>query len=170
VLILLVTVLCVIYFSYLRSQATETQSSICAPAPKVPLIVKTQFAERDIYEAIFRYRIEQIGRRGVFFLSIKGSDPNDAFMARFSESPTTTIRKNSDAYASKPFSPWILDKSTNAHGVRLFVGEVTWISPVLAEVKGGSQCGSLCADGGIYRVASKNGRWAVIHYKIQIVS
>ena len=168
-LILLVTVLCIISFARIRSQVTVARYTICASLPTVPLIVKTQLAERDIYESIFRYRIQQIGPRGIFFLSIKCSDPSDAFMARFSDSHAR-VRKGSDAYAPQRFSRWIFDKATGEHGARLFVDNVTWISPVLAEVKGGSQCGSLCADGGMYRVANENGHWLVLRYEIQFVS
>jgi hypothetical protein len=133
-------------------------------------VVDSQLEERDICEAIFRYRIQQRGSKGIFFLSINGRDPTDEFMARFSKS-SATIKKGSEAYfAKQPFPGWLLDRATGGHGVRLSVAYVVWVSSDVAVVKGGSYCGGLCTDAGTYRVAKQNKHWVVVQYEIQLIS
>ena len=135
-----------------------------------PPVVGTQLEERDIYEAIFRYRIQQSGSKEIFFLSINGGDPNDEFMARFSKS-SATIKKGSEAHFAKQPSPgWLIDRATGVRGVSLSVAYVAWVSSDLAEVKGSSYCGGRCADAGTYRVAKQNSRWFVLQYDIRFVS
>ena len=121
--------------------------------------------ENDIWEAVFRYRMELMGSRGPFFLSIDGNDPSDIFMARFAASGTR-VKKYSESYFKKDPSPgWLRDRSTDEKAIVLSVRPVTWISDDHAELRGDMYCGGLCADAGIYRLAKKNGRWAVEQYE-----
>jgi hypothetical protein len=121
--------------------------------------------ENDIWEAVFRYRIELVGSNGPFFLSIDGNDPSDSFMARFAPS-SARVKKYSESYFRKDPSPgWLRDRSTDEKAIGLSVRSVTWISNDQVELRGGMYCGGLCADAGIYRLAKKNGRWAVEQYE-----
>ena len=124
--------------------------------------------ENDIWEAVFRYRIDSMGSDFPFFLSIDGKDPSDSFMARFASS-RAHVKKDSGSYYAKEPSPGSLrDRSTGEKAVRLSAGPVTWISSDLVEVRGGMYCGGLCADAGIYRLAKRNGLWTVEQYEARM--
>jgi hypothetical protein len=126
--------------------------------------------EDYIRESVFRYRLEHMQGNGPFFLSIDDKDPSDTFMARFANS-NKTVKKGSGSYFKKePFPGWLLDRSTDEKGVSFSVGPISWLSTDRVEVRGGMYCGGLCADGGIYRLTKKNGRWVVDEYKIRWVS
>ncbi len=126
--------------------------------------------EQDIYEAVFRYRMAQTGDKGTCFLSINGGDPSDDFLARFRDYKSLTAKKASGIYVDRQFPHTLRDKVTGEATGVLFVGQLRWIPPDKAEVLGGSQCGGLCLNSGIYRVAKKNGRWIVESYEIRWIA
>jgi len=126
--------------------------------------------ENDIRESVFRYRMEHLNGNGPIFLSIDGKDPSDTFMARFAEL-NKTVKKASGSYFKKePFPGWLRDRSTDEKGMTLSVDCISWMSLDRVEVRGGMYCGGLCADGGVYRLRKKDGRWVVEQYEVQMVS
>lgn len=124
--------------------------------------------EDNIRESVFRYRLEHAQGNGPFFLSIDGKDPSDTFMARFA-ALNKAVKKESNSYVKKEVLG-LRDRSTDEHGVSFSVGPISWLSTDRVEVTGGTYCGSLCADGGIYRLTKKNGHWMVVEYEEQWVS
>jgi hypothetical protein len=137
--------------------------------------------EDDIFALVIRSQMEQWIRDGdkseaeakdatdkdiakklnfiVFFVSINGADPSDAFMKRFSDLPRT-IRKASSAVPDKrPHTP--KDKSTGQSGIVFDVEDLKWQNNDLAEVQGGYYCGGLCAAGITFTVKRENGKWAI---------
>jgi hypothetical protein len=109
-------------------------------------------------------------RDGPFFLSIDGNDPSDTFMARFAN-PDRKVKKASQSYFRKDLPHGRLcDRSTDEPGVAFSVDTISWLSLDRVEVGGNMYCGGLCADGGIYRLRKKDGRWVVDDYKVQRVS
>lgn len=126
--------------------------------------------EDDIRESVFRYRLDHPHREGPFFLSIDGKDPSDTFMARFA-SADRKVKKASQSYFKSTLPrTGLRDRSTDEHGVWFSVGAISWLSLDRVEVGGGMYCGSLCADGGIYRLKKKAGRWEVESYEEKWVS
>lgn len=126
--------------------------------------------EEDIRESVFRYRMDLPYGERLFFLSIDGKDPSDTFMARFANADRK-VKKASQSYF-KETTPrtGLRDRSTDEPGVALAVGTISWLSLNRVEVRGSMYCGSLCADGGIYRLSKKDGRWLVDGYKEEWVS
>jgi hypothetical protein len=124
--------------------------------------------EDNIRESVFRYRIEQVKGNGPFFLSIDGKDPSDAFMARFA-TLKKKIKKASGSYIKKELLE-LRDRETDEKAISYSVGSISWMSLDRVEVRGGMYCGGLCADGGIYRLTKKDGRWVVESYEVQVVS
>jgi hypothetical protein len=126
--------------------------------------------EDDIRESVFRYRMDYPHRDGPFFLSIDGKDPSDTFMARFAN-PDRKVKKASQSYFRKDLPHGRLcDRSTEEPGVAFSVSTISWLSLDRVEVGGNMYCGGLCADGGIYRLRKKGGRWVVDDYKVRWVS
>jgi hypothetical protein len=119
--------------------------------------------EDNIRESVFRYRIEPWQGNGPFLLSVDRKDPNDAFMARFA-TLNGTVKKASASYFKEG---WLRDRSTDEKAVAFSVDSICWRSLDRVEVRGGMYCGGLCADGGIYRLRRKNGRWVVEEYERQ---
>jgi len=139
-------------------------SNLLPPSPPAAFQIQEQDVQ-DIYETIFRYRIRQHGSKGIFFLSIDGKDPSNEFMGRFSG--PLLVKKVSGSYVTEG---WLRDRTTDTRAMLLSVGGVQWLRPDLTEVKGGSYCGGRCADGGVYRVAKRNGHWLVEQYDIHFES
>lgn len=120
-----------------------------------------------IRESVFWYRLEHVQGNGPFFLSIDGKDPSDTFMARFATS-SKAVKKASGSYFEK--DGWLRDRSTGEKGMEFSVKQISWLSSDSVEIHGGTYCGGLCADGGIYRLRKKGGRWEVKGYEEQWVS
>jgi hypothetical protein len=160
-LIILVTPL---LFFFLASCATPNPLAI---VPRVPPDRSVQ--EDNIRESIFRY-LMMTRNFDSTFRSIDGKDPNDEFMTRFAGS-NVHAKKASGAYFKKqPFPGWLRDRSSGRKAVELSVGPISWISVTRVEVLGGSYCGGLCADAGVFRVVKKNGYWTVDQYEVRVVS
>lgn len=126
--------------------------------------------EDDIRESVFRYRMDHPHRDGPFFLSIDGKDPSDTFMARFANADRKVKKASQSYFKSTLPRTGLRDRSTDEHGVWFSVGAISWLSLDRVEASGGMYCGSLCADGGIYRLRKKNGHWVVESYEVHIVS
>jgi hypothetical protein len=145
------------------------------PQPRLPdglprLSEDRRVEEDNIREAVFRYRIELEKSKRRVFLSIDGKDPGDDFMARFA-ALKPPAKKASGAYFKKePFPGWLLDRSTDKRAVHLSVSSIKGLSEERVEVQGGSYCGGLCADAGVYLLVKKDGRWTVERYKVVVVS
>jgi hypothetical protein len=148
---------------------------IACAAPAPPLLTvrippNRIFEEDDIREAVFQYLIEIRKFPGQVFLSIDGNDPSDAFMSRFSDEKNFPTKISRSYFKKDPFPGWLRDRTTNEKGVGFNVSSISWISTIEVEVKGGSYCGGLCADAGVFKVTKKNGRWKVDYYRIRLVS
>jgi hypothetical protein len=126
-------------------------------------------AEDDIREAVFRYRIAQLDAESLKFLSVNGTDPSDAFMARFGKS-NRTVKKGSQSYVEEQGIPSLRDRKTKQPGMLFSVGAITWLAHEKVEVHGGMYSDGLCADAGEYFLEKRQGRWVVIQYKIEGVS
>ena len=159
-----------------------------APTPPPPisrLPPDRAVQEDEIREAVFRYRIKT--RYSEFsqtpsFLSIDGKDPSDEFMARFAGS-NPPVKKGSGAYVKEnpfedrggdpnqrtPLEGMLRDRSNDKGAFALHVGRITWITPTRAEVQGGTYCGWLCGDGGIFRAVKKNVNWMVESYEQRVI-
>ena len=138
------------------------------PAWRVPPDRSIQ--EDRIREAIFRYLIKQKGLKGQVFLSVEREDPSDEFMARFAGMEPRPKKASGAYFKRAPFPGWLRDRATGEKGVMLNVGTIGWNSSTVVEVRGGSYCGGLCADAGVFRVAKKNHQWVVEEYEVRIVS
>src|SRR5262249_11093495 len=126
--------------------------------------------EDDIRESVFRYRMDHQHLDGPFFLSISGEDPGDTFMTRFANADRKVKKASQSYFKEDPSGGLLRDRSTDEHGVWFSVGAISWLSRDRVEVNGAMYCGGLCADGGIYRLRKKDGRWVVESYKKQWVS
>jgi hypothetical protein len=127
--------------------------------------------EDGIREAIFRYEMKDHRFPEVVFLSLNNQEPSDAFMRRFSDLKLSVKKWSAiDDPAKKPAQRWINDRETGKPGVALSVGKITWTSDHGVIVAGGYYCGSLCAGGGDFYVALKDGRWVVEKFDIKVIS
>lgn len=109
-----------------------------------------------IQEAVFRYEIQEDKRERPqsvepYFLNIRGRDPDEALMKRFSgHTPLVEGR-----------SAW---SGTYGTEVLLSVGNISWMTNHTVEVNGTRFYDILCAYDGIYHVSYAWGRWAVSKY------
>lgn len=146
----------------------------CAGAPLRPLASRVPpdrtVQEDKIREAVFLYLIKTRGYQGSIFLNIDGKNPDDEFMACFTGSKPL-VKKASGAYFKKePFPGWLRDRSNGQKAVELSVGAISWFTATKVEVRGGSYCGGLCGDWGVFRVVKKNSEWTVEEYEVRAVS
>jgi hypothetical protein len=139
-------------------------SNLLPPSPSPVFQIQEQDVQ-EISETIFRYCIRQHGSTGIFFLSIDGKDPTNEFMERFSG--PLLVKKVSGSHVT---DGWLRDRTTGKRAMLLSLGGVRRLGPNVFEVKGGSYCGARCADGGVYRVAKRNGHWLVEQYDIHFES
>lgn len=167
--------LMVVSVSYIFLAAcTEAPRLPDPPAVRVPADRGVQ--EDAIREAIFRYLIKtkgplirQLNLQGPIFLYIDGKDPSSEFMERFAGSKLR-VKKGSGSYFKKyPFPGWLRDKSTGQKALSLSVRDIAWITIMRVEVKGGTYCGGLCGDGGVFRVVRRNSHWTVEGYEVHVV-
>ena len=126
--------------------------------------------EDAIRESVFRYRMDVPHRDLAFFLNIDGKDPSDTFMARFDKADRKVKKASQSYFKRDPSGLWLRDRTTGEPGVELSVSTINWLSVYRVEVSGGMYCGGLCADGGIYRLSKKGGRWVVESYEEHWVS
>ncbi len=112
-----------------------------APAPsKDPL---------DVYEAVFRYRLQNHPRDVRAYLSVDGRDLPADLLRR--------LRRNWPNLAPASEEP-------KEKGLRLYVEELKWIDESTAELRAGSWFPTKYAGEGDfadYRVVKKNGQWVV---------
>ncbi|MGH9509955.1 MAG: hypothetical protein ACRD2M_08460 [Terriglobales bacterium] len=175
----IVSIACIVLFS-----CTEAPPPLPDPQfSRVPPDRSIQ--EDDIREAVFRYRIKE--RYTEFsqspsFLTIDGKDPSDAFMARFAGAKPP-VKKGSGAYVKEnpftemvgdpnkrpPLEGMLRDRSNDKKAFSVHVGEISWMTPALVEVKGGTYCGWTCGDGGLFRVVKKDGQWRVENYEQHVI-
>lgn len=137
--------------------------------------------EEDIYALVIRSQMEEWIRGGdkaeaeakdasdkaiakqlnfvVFFVSISGEDPSDAFMKRFDDLPRTIRKASSEVPEKGPHTP--ADKSTGKSGIVFEAEKLQWRNKDLVEVQGGYYCGGLCAAGITFTVKRENGKWMI---------
>ena len=146
----------------------------CVNAPLLPQVSRIPadraVQEEDICKAVFGYLIKARNYNGSVFLSIDGKDPDDEFMARFTGT-RASVKKDSGSYFQKnPFPGWLRDRSNGEKAVSLSIGAISWFNPTQVEVRGGTYCGGLCGDWGIFVVAKKNGEWIIEKYEVRGIS
>jgi hypothetical protein len=139
-------------------------------------------AEDDIREAVIRSQMEQRlrnhdqrqkktknsnekateGERNlpVFYVSINGKDPSDAFMERFLNIPGT-VKKVSSSKIDEQRMNAVIDKSTGQPGIIFRADEVRWLGENSVEVNGGYFCGGLCAAAITLKLEREEGKWIV---------
>ncbi len=96
----------------------------------------------------------------VFFISINGEDPSDAFIKRFEKSPILVKKLSQSEIDRKSLNPAI-EKATGKSGVRFRVDKIKWRGSNFVEVEGGYFCGALCASGQTFNVHRTQGVWTV---------
>jgi hypothetical protein len=120
-------------------------------------------AEGDIAEAVFRHQFQHNAsgaqtNAAVYYVSIKGRDPDPAFLARF-DGQVPPVKKKSEHGVSKKGS--VVDPKSGRHALTFSVDEITMKSPDEAVVRGGYGEGPLSASGNTYTVKRQNGKWVV---------
>ena len=95
----------------------------------------------------------------IFFVSVNGGDPSDAFMKRFDDLPRTIRKASSEVPDKGPHTP--VDKSTGKTGIVFEAEKLQWRNKDLAEVQGGYYCGGLCAAGITFTIKRENGKWVI---------
>ena len=123
--------------------------------------LKTDSADEEIIEAVFRYQIKhcyEARSPKLYFLSYREQDLSDSFMARFNHHEPK-LRKRSQMFGFK-------DKATGESGILLAIGNINRISDVKAEVR--VSCGAASLDGYSYlnQVERKRGKWIVKRSKL----
>jgi hypothetical protein len=143
---------------------------------------RTLAAEDDIREAVLRFQMtgwaeesdksvtaakDETGKAiakelnfKVFFISINGGDPSDAFMKRF-QNFARRVERQSRSEVDKQQRNAVVDKATGEKGIVFRVDKVKWDGANSAEVDGGYFCNGLCASGQTFKVQRKNGIWTV---------
>jgi hypothetical protein len=136
-------------------RSTEPRLSRDDLALRTSSLTHSSEVEQDIYEAVFRYELAERGYKGNFTLWINRDHPSDDFMSRFKDCGN------------------IIRKASESHGestVSLFVNGINWMSPDYAEVYGGSACGPLCLESGLYRLIRQKRKWKVEQYRPGLMS
>jgi hypothetical protein len=139
-------------------------------------------AEDDIREVVLRYEMEGWYRGGdqsekeaktktervvakelnfkIFFVSINGKDPTDAFIERFSDIPRI-VRKVSRSEIGKDWRKPVLDRETGQRGIIFHADEIHWLDKGSVEVKGGYFCDGLCGVSQTLKLRRSKGEWVV---------
>jgi hypothetical protein len=145
-------------------------SSVCIASP--PDKVEQ---ELDIREATFRYQFGnnasgQKTNTKNYCLSIdagdKKTDPDDAFLKRFTGSPA--VKKLSAC--DKSGMHGVVDKKTGERGLMFHTGAIKWVSDTEVEVSGGYYEGGLSSSGNTYYLKREAGKWKVIRDVMQWIS
>lgn len=120
--------------------------------------------EDDIREAVFRYQFDhnasgQQKRAQFYYLAVgkKQADPTDEFMKRFADHHPP-VRKVSE---------W---KPKGRPGLVFRVSSIKWISDTKVEAEGGYYEGLLSSSGNTYIVVKRQGKWKVVHDRLDIIS
>jgi hypothetical protein len=131
--------------------------------------------ELDIREATFRYQFgnnasgQQKNTKN-YYLSIdagdKKTDPDDAFLKRFTGSPP--VKKVSECDES--VIQGVVDKKTGEPGLVFRTGAIKWISDTEVEVSGGYYEGNLSSSGNTYYLKRDADKWKVIKNVMQRIS
>jgi len=121
-----------------------------------PLLHAERSAEElNIYEAIFRYRINHFSPVPNVFISVNGGDPSDEFISRLG-GDNALIHKGSG---------WT---RSSRHSILLSTHPVVWLSGTAAEVMGSAtwadNCRGRCGDSGTYHLSKNLGHWRVNGY------
>jgi hypothetical protein len=137
--------------------------------------------KEDIYALVIRSQMEEWIRGGdkreaeakdasdkaiakqlnfsVFFVSIDGEDPSDAFMKRFDDLPRTIRKASSEVPNKGVHTPE--DKSTGKAGIIFHAEKLQWHNKDLVDVQAGYYCGGTCAAGITFTVKRENSKWMI---------
>ena len=141
-------------------------SDIVSRMAPIPVGTQRSVEEEKIFATAFR---DLIGwhahwQRRLFFLEVNGKDPTDDVLARLSETGSR-VNKASQAYFDKRVLSGPLDRATREPGITLSMGSIKWLFGDRVEVSARMNCGSLCGQGGVYRLVKHNGLWTVDRYE-----
>ena len=116
--------------------------------------------ELDVFEAVFRYQFNhnESGaqqKAPAYFLSIKGKDPDAAFLRRF--------RGNRPPVAAG-------SEFEVGDGLKFDVSSLKWLGDDAAEVGGGYYEGNLSSSASSYRLVRKDKKWVVEKATLRMIS
>ena len=103
----------------------------------------------------------------VFFVSINGKDPTNAFINRLRDLPRV-IKKVSSSRADKEFD--VVDKATGQRGIIFRANQIRWLNKESVELDGGYVCGGRCGIWATYKLNRNNGKWAVAAEMVHRIS
>ena len=103
----------------------------------------------------------------VFFVSINGKDPTDAFTNRLQDLPRT-VRKASLSGADKQRD--VVDKATGQRGIIFYANKIRWLNKESVELDGGYVCGGLCGIHATFKLHRNKGRWSVTEKSVHRIS
>lgn len=102
--------------------------------------------EANVYEAVFRYMFGEQNENKAYYLTVKGEDPSEGFLARFKDH-IRPVKKGSEF--------------RQGQGTRLSLSKIRWIDHKTIEVGGEYHIGEEGAGGGSYRAIKKGVKWYV---------
>lgn len=127
----------------------------------------TPVIDLDMAEAVFRYQFENNGSElytdaSAYFLEVRKTDPEDAFINRF-KGLQPPVKKKSQC-STKGMR--VTDRKTGKRGLMFNVDKTAMTGADTAEAWGGYLEGELSASSNIYFLNRKNGKWSVEKDKV----
>jgi hypothetical protein len=118
------------------------------------------------FEREFSHTVNQVHK--VYFVAFADSaDPSSEFIRRF-EDLKTPVKPLSAGEWRQMF---VYDRATGERGAAFYIEKITMHGRYSAEVEATLHPGGgLSASGRVYRVAQKNGKWAVSRDKLKWIS
>jgi hypothetical protein len=152
--------------------AGSSLSASCSKKPPPDAAISKQVTEDDIREAMYRYLINDYDPKreiSAYFFSItENESPDPDFMKRFTGNipPVKTVA----GFHIGKTSNEVLDNETGKRGVRLFVGDIEWISSNEVNICAGYYYNGLASAGRLYHMVLDNGKWIVKDEKLLWIS
>jgi len=118
--------------------------------------------DSSIVESVFRYQIRQCGDNTslkVFLLSVRGNDPSDEFMKRFTDDSLSVKRRS--ALAKSEATSEFIDNESGKFAALLSIDKLRVLEEGKAEVEGSCGYADWAARGYKYSVVREKNRWMV---------
>jgi hypothetical protein len=126
--------------------------------------------ERDVAEVVLRDLFSFVGT-SVICVELYGSDPDDAFLKRFSDQSRPVRRRSAcDWNGDHPYTRQLVELSTGLPAVILGVNTATWHSDRELAVEGEYTCGALCAAVYSYDMVLSNDHWTIAKRTLKAIS
>lgn len=94
----------------------------------------------------------------VFFVSINGKDPTEAFVDRLRNLPRI-IKKLSCSGVDEQRD--VVDKATGERGIIFRADKIRWRNRESVELDGGYVCGGLCGIEATFKLRRSQGKWTI---------